>query len=190
MIKFRKKIKKVIPLKRKIPKKTAIFCVVLAAVLLVSGGVGGYLYWRSLPSQQFEFFPSFTAESPHPGGLLLDTLEVNRNEDGSGSLKYQLKNNWDADDPFALTLSYGDAGPWIDYYYQNEWYQVCPRADLETQNKTDSEYDLEPEEEMVFTIDFPEKALAVPGRYRLRVDNVGESEFLVMDDGKIAIQSR
>ncbi len=116
-------------MKRKASKKTAIFCVVLTAVLLVSGGVGRYLYWNSLPSQQFAFFPSFTAEPSRPGGLVLDVLEVNRNEDGSGSLKYQLKNNWDTDDPFAHTLSYGDAGPWIDYYYQNEWYQVYPRAD-------------------------------------------------------------
>ncbi|CCX36858.1 unknown [Clostridium sp. CAG:1013] len=177
-------------MKRKASKKTAIFCVVLTAVLLVSGGVGGYLYWNSLPSQQFAFFPSFTAEPSRPGGLVLDVLEVNRNEDGSGSLKYQLKNNWDTDDPFAHTLSYGDAGPWIDYYYQNEWYQVYPRADLEAQNGTGSDHHLEPEEEMVFTMDFSEKSLAVPGRYRLRVDNVGKSEFLVMDDGKIAIQSR
>ena len=177
-------------MKGKAANKTAIFCAALAAVLLVSGGVGGYLYWRSLPSQQFAYFPSFTAESPRPGGLLMDVLEIDRDKDGSGSLTYQLKNNWDTDDPFALTLAYGDAGPWIDYYYQNEWYQVYPPADQEAPDRTDADHLMEPEEKMVFTIDFPEKVLAVPGRYRLRVDNVGKGEFLVMDDGEIAIQSR
>lgn len=188
MIKFRKKIKKVIPLKRKIPKKTAIFCVVLAAVLLVSGGVGGYLYWRSLPSQQFEFFPPpRSAQEPDSGGLILTIVDIGRNRDGSGFVKYQMENPLDGDDPASDVLYYGACGPWIDYYYQGAFYQVYPRADQVFQLSVYTSNPVEPGKETVLTELLPEKALAVPGRYRLRVDNVGCAEFRVTGNGKIEI---
>ncbi|CCX36859.1 unknown [Clostridium sp. CAG:1013] len=172
-------------MKKKASKKTAIFCVLLA-LILVAGGMGGYFYWRSLPSQQFEFFPPpRPAEEPDSGGLILTIVDIGRNRDGSGFVEYEMENPLDGDDPSSDVMYYGDDGPWIDYYYQGDFYQVYPRADQDFELAPFPSNPVEPGKGIVLTELLSEKTLAVPGRYRLRVDQVGCVEFRVTGDGKI-----
>ena len=174
-------------LKRKVSKKAAIFCVLLA-LILVAGGVGGYLYWRSLPSQQFVFFPPpRPAEEPDSGGLVLTIVDIGRNRDGSGFVEYQLENPLDGDNPASDVMYYGADGPWIDYYYQGAFYQVYPRADEDFEGAAYVSNPVESGKKIVLTELLPKKALAVPGRYRLRVDQVGCVEFRMTGGGAIEI---
>lgn len=184
-------------------KKVAVL--VVGGILLVAaiGGVARFLHWNSLPPQQFAHWPSVTVDEdrsrtlvdevskpysstdPH-STISLTVDEVKKNKDGSGFLTYTLTNTADPNDPTYREESgkYGGSGPWLDYQYQGQYYQIYPRADSMTLYAP-SPNSLAPGETYTDTLLFEEKTLAATGFYRFEVQYVGEVSFLLMDDGEV-----
>lgn len=184
-------------------KKVAVL--VVGGILLVAaiGGVAWFLHWNSLPPQQFACWPPVTVDEdrsrtlvdevskpysstdPH-STISLTVDEVKKNKDGSGFLTYTLTNTADPNDPTYREESgkYGGSGPWLDYQYQGQYYQIYPRADSMTLYAP-SPNSLAPGETYTDTLLFEEKTLAATGFYRFEVQYVGEVSFLLMDDGEV-----
>lgn len=184
-------------------KKVAVLVVGGTLLVAVIGGIAWFLYWNSLPPQQFAHWPSVTVDEdrsrtlvdevskpysstdPH-STISLTVDEVKKNKDGSGFLTYTLTNTADPNDPTYREESgkYGGSGPWLDYQYQGQYYQIYPRADSMTLYAP-SPNSLAPGETYTDTLLFEEKTLAATGFYRFEVQYVGEVSFLLMDDGEV-----
>ena len=195
----------VIPMESKHIAKKKVAVLAVAGILLaaITGGLAWFLYWKSLPPQQFACWPPVTVQedrvrtlakeeskpvsSSDPFSTISLTVdEVKRNKDGSGFLTYTLTNTADPNDPAYREESgyYGGEGPWLDYRYHGQYYQIYPRTDHLTLYAP-SVNSLVPGETYTDTILFDEKTLAATGTYRFEVKYVGEVSFLLMDDGEV-----
>ena len=189
--------------KSMVKRKAAVLVVGGTLLVAVIGGIAWFLYWNSLPPQQFACWPPVTVDEdrsrtlvdevskpysstdPH-STISLTVDEVKTNKDGSGFLTYTLTNTADPNDPTYREESgkYGGSGPWLDYQYQGQYYQIYPRADSMTLYAP-SPNSLAPGEIYTDTLLFEEKTLAATGFYRFKVQYVGEVSFLLMDDGEV-----
>ena len=178
-----------------ISRKTKILTVIVAILLFLgAGGLCGYLYWRSLPPQQFDYWPNTDSSGSIPEGVSLYVDEIDRNQDGSGYIKYTLGNySWSDEYGEAEVAYYGPSDPWVEYQYYGKFgdtfYQVYPSLDSLTQLVAFSASALEPGEEIQLVEILPENTLPVSGVYRFCVERAGSVEFIVMDDGTIAIDN-
>ena len=186
-----------------VKRKAAVLVVGGTLLVAVIGGIAWFLHWNSLPPQQFACWPPVTVDEdrsrtlvdevskpysstdPH-STISLTVDEVKTNKDGSGFLTYTLTNTADPNDPEYQEESgkYGGSGPWLDYQYQGQYYQIYPRADSMTLYAP-SPNSLAPGETYTDTLLFEEKTLAATGFYRFEVQYVGEVSFLLMDDGEV-----
>ena len=179
-----------------VKRKAAVLVVGGTLLVAVIGGVAWFLHWNSLPPQQFAHWPSVTVDEdrsrtlvdevskpysstdPH-STISLTVDEVKKNKDGSGFLTYTLTNTADPNDPTYREESgkYGGSGPWLDYQYQGQYYQIYPRADSMTLYAP-SPNSLAPGETYTDTLLFEEKTLAATGFYRFEVTNYRKSSHL------------
>lgn len=186
-----------------VKRKAAVLVVGGTLLVAVIGGIAWFLYWNSLPPQQFACWPPVTVDEdrsrtlvdevskpysstdPH-STISLTVDEVKTNKDGSGFLTYTLTNTADPNDPEYQEESgyYGGEGPWLDYRYHGQYYQIYPRADSMTLYAPSVNM-LAPGETRTNTLLFEEKTLAATGFYRFEVQYVGEVSFLLMDDGEV-----
>ena len=189
--------------KSMVKRKAAVLVVGGTLLVAVIGGIAWFLYWNSLPPQQFACWPPVTVDEdrsrtlvdevskpysstdPH-STISLTVDEVKKNKDGSGFLTYTLTNTADPNDPEYQEESgyYGGEGPWLDYRYHGQYYQIYPRADSMTLYAPSVNM-LAPGETFTDTLLFEEKTLAATGFYRFEVQYVGEVSFLLMDDGEV-----
>ena len=151
-----------------------------AAVLSI-GIVAGYLWWNSQPAQQFARWSVSPSENPTPGGLWLTINTIGVDADGSGWIDYVLYNDGDEVDYWGSHEMYGDC--WVDYYYEGNWHEVYPNPSVVPMS-AGSLNPLEPGQQQQLVEDFPAKTLAMPGRYRFCVENVGYVEFALFENGR------
>lgn len=179
----------VAPVAVKISGKTKAIVAILAAVVLLSAcAIGGFLYWKSLPPQQFENWPQTYSSSVAHEGATLYVDEIGRNENGSGYIKYTLGNyQWDDEYGKAETVYYGPDDPWVEYEYDSDigksFYQIYPPVDRVESLVAFGAYSLEPGEEIQLVEILPENTLPISGVYRFCVEKAGSVTFVVMDDG-------
>ena len=99
-----------------VKRKAAVLVVGGTLLVAVIGGIAWFLYWNSLPPQQFACWPPVTVDEdrsrtlvdevskpysstdPH-STISLTVDEVKTNKDGSGFLTYTLTNTADPNDP-------------------------------------------------------------------------------------------
>ena len=99
-----------------VKRKAAVLVVGGTLLVAVIGGIAWFLYWNSLPPQQFACWPPVTVDEdrsrtlvdevskpysstdPH-STISLTVDEVKKNKDGSGFLTYTLTNTADPNDP-------------------------------------------------------------------------------------------
>ena len=179
----------VVPVAVQISGKTKAIMAILAAVVLLSVcGIGGFLYWNSLPPQQFENWPRTYSSSVALEGATLYVDEIGRNENGSGYIKYTL-GNYQRDDEYgkAETVYYGPDEPWVEYEYDSDigksFYQIYPPVDRVKTMDAKGASSLEPGEEIQLVEILPENTLPISGVYRFCVEKAGSVTFVVMDDG-------
>lgn len=151
-----------------------------AAVLSI-GIVAGYLWWNSQPAQQFARWSVAPSENPDPGSLWLTINTIGVDADGSGWIDYVLYNDGDEVDYWGSHEMYGDC--WVDYYYEGNWHEVYPNPSVVPMS-AGSLNPLEPGQQQQLVEDFPAKTLAMPGRYRFCVENVGYVEFALFENGR------
>lgn len=151
-----------------------------AAVLSI-GIVAGYLWWNSQPAQQFARWSVAPSENPAPGSLWLTINTIGVDADGSGWIDYVLYNDGDEVDYWGSHEMYGDC--WVDYYYEGNWHEVYPNPSVVPMS-AGSLNPLEPGQQQQLVEDFPAKTLAMPGRYRFCVENVGYVEFALFENGR------
>lgn len=151
-----------------------------AAVLSI-GIVAGYLWWNSQPAQQFARWSVAPSENPDPGSLWLTINTIGVDADGSGWIDYVLYNDGDEVDYWGSHEMYGDC--WVDYYYEGNWHEVFPNPSVVPMS-AGSLNSLEPGQQQQLVEDFPAKTLAMPGRYRFCVENVGYVEFALFENGR------
>lgn len=154
-----------------------------AAVLSI-GIVAGYLWWNSQPAQQFARWNVAPSENPDPGSLWLTINTIGVDADGSGWIDYVLYNDGDEVDYWGSHETYGDC--WVDYYYEGNWHEVYPNPSVVPMS-AGSLNPLEPGQQQQLVEDLPAKTLAMPGRYRFCVENVGYVEFAVFEDGDVLV---
>lgn len=182
--------------KSMVKRKAAVLVVGGILLVAVIGGIAWFLYWNSLPPQQFACWPPVTVDEdrsrtlvdevskpysstdPH-STISLTVDEVKTNKDGSGFLTYTLTNTADPNDPEYQEESgyYGGEGPWLDYRYHGQYYQIYPRADSMTLYAPSVNM-LAPGETFTDTLLFEEKTLAATGFYRFEVTNYRKSSHL------------
>lgn len=153
-----------------------------AAVLSI-GIAAGYLWWNSQPAQQFSYWHKTPSERPTQGGLcfVVDTITVNA--DGSGNISYILYNNGSEVDYWGAGRSGGIGDCWVDYCYEENWYQVSP-SPTSIPLGVFSLNSVEPGQLESSTESLPAGTLAMPGRYRFCVENVGYVEFALFENGR------
>lgn len=153
-----------------------------AAVLSI-GIAAGYLWWNSQPAQQFSYWHKTPSERPTQGGLcfVVDTITVNA--DGSGNISYILYNNGSEVDYWGAGRSGGIGDCWVDYCYEENWYQVSP-SPTSIPLGVFSLNSVEPSQLESSTESLPAGTLAMPGRYRFCVENVGYVEFALFENGR------
>ena len=153
-----------------------------AAVLSI-GIAAGYLWWNSQPAQQFSYWHKTPSERPTQGGLcfVVDTITVNA--DGSGNISYILYNNGTEVDYWGAGRSGGIGDCWVDYCYEENWYQVSP-SPTSIPLGVFSLNSVEPGQLKSSTESLPAGTLAMPGRYRFCVENVGYVEFALFENGR------
>lgn len=151
-----------------------------AAVLSI-GIVAGYLWWNSQPAQQFARWNVAPSENPDPGSLWLTINTIGVDADGSGWIDYVLYNDGDEVDYWGSHETYGDC--WVDYYYEGNWHEVYPNPSVVPMS-AGSLNPLEPGQQQQLVEDLPAKTLAMPGRYRFCVENVGYVEFALFENGR------
>lgn len=153
-----------------------------AAVLSI-GIAAGYLWWNSQPAQQFSYWHKTPSERPTQGGLcfVVDTITVNA--DGSGNISYILYNNGSEVDYWGAGRSGGIGDCWVDYCYEDNWYQVSP-SPTSIPLGVFSLNSVEPSQLESSTDSLPAGTLAMPGRYRFCVENVGYVEFALFENGR------
>lgn len=153
-----------------------------AAVLSI-GIAAGYLWWNSQPAQQFSYWHKTPSERPTQGGLcfVVDTITVNA--DGSGNISYILYNNGTEVDYWGAGRSGGIGDCWVDYCYEENWYQVSP-SPTSIPLGVFSLNSVEPGQLESSTESLPAGTLAMPGRYRFCVENVGYVEFALFENGR------
>lgn len=153
-----------------------------AAVLSI-GIAAGYLWWNSQPAQQFSYWHKTPSERPTQGGLcfVVDTITVNA--DGSGNISYILYNNGSEVDYWGAGRSGGIGDCWVDYCYEDNWYQVSP-SPTSIPLGVFSLNSVEPSQLESSTESLPAGTLAMPGRYRFCVENVGYVEFALFENGR------
>lgn len=151
-----------------------------AAVLSI-GIVAGYLWWNSQPAQQFARWSVAPSENPDPGSLWLTINTIGVDADGSGWIDYVLYNDGDEVDYWGSHEMYGDC--WVDYYYEGNWHEVYPNPSVVPMS-AGSLNPLEPGQQQQLVEDLPAKTLAMPGRYRFCVENVGYVEFALFENGR------
>lgn len=153
-----------------------------AAVLSI-GIAAGYLWWNSQPAQQFSYWHKTPSERPTQGGLcfVVDTITVNA--DGSGNISYILYNNGTEVDYWGAGRSGGIGDCWVDYCYEDNWYQVSP-SPTSIPLGVFSLNSVEPGQLESSTESLPAGTLAMPGRYRFCVENVGYVEFALFENGR------
>ena len=83
-------------------KRKGLFVVLVLLLLLGVGALCGYMYWASLPPQQFAYWPEEESTGAVREGVSLCIDEAGRNQDGSGYIKYTLAN-------FSWSDEYGEA---------------------------------------------------------------------------------
>ena len=118
---------------------------------------------------------------PHPGSLWLTINTIGVDADGSGNIDYVLYNDGDEVDYWGSHEMYGDC--WVDYYYEGNWHEVYPNPSVVPMS-AGSLNPLEPGQQQQLVEDFPAKTLAMPGRYRFCVENVGYVEFALFENGR------
>lgn len=174
-----------------LPRKRKGLLIVLVLLLLLGvGALCGYMYWASLPPQQFAYWPEEESTGAVREGVSLCIDEAGRNQDGSGYIKYILANfSWSDEYGEAEVAYYGPADPWIEYQYEGEFgdsfYQVYPRADSLTQLIVSSASPLEPGEKIQLVEILPKDTLPVAGVYRFCVERAGTVDFVVMNNGDV-----
>ena len=154
---------------------------VVAALLL---GLVAFLWWWNLPAQQFSYWHKTPSERPTQGGLcfVVDTITVNA--DGSGNISYILYNN----------------GTEVDYWgsrpFGRNWRLLgglLLRGQLVSGQSQPPTYiplgvfslnSVEPSQLESSTEALPAGTLAMPGRYRFCVENVGYVEFALFENGR------
>lgn len=153
---------------------------VVAALLL---GLVAFLWWWNLPAQQFSYWHKTPSERPTQGGLcfVVDTITVNA--DGSGNISYILYNNGSEVDYWGAGRSGGIGDCWVDYCYEENWYQVSP-SPTSIPLGVFSLNSVEPGQLESSTESLPDGTLAMPGRYRFCVENVGYVEFALFENGR------
>ena len=151
-----------------------------AAVLSI-GIVAGYLWWNSQPAQQFARWSVAPSENPDPGSLWLTINTIGVDAHGSGWIDYVLYNDGDEVDYWGSHEMYGDC--WVDYYYEGNWHEVYPNPSVVPMS-AGSLNSLEPGQQQQLVEDLPAKTLAMPGRYRFCVENVGYVEFALFENGR------
>lgn len=153
---------------------------VVAALLL---GLVAFLWWWNLPAQQFSYWHKTPSERPTQGGLcfVVDTITVNA--DGSGNISYILYNNGSEVDYWGAGRSGGIGDCWVDYCYEENWYQVSP-SPTSIPLGVFSLNSVEPGQLKSSTESLPAGTLAMPGRYRFCVENVGYVEFALFENGR------
>lgn len=168
---------------QKPPRRKKVMAALLlgwAAVLSI-GIVAGYLWWNSQPAQQFARWSVAPSENPDPGSLWLTINTIGVDADGSGWIDYVLYNDGDEVDYWGSHEMYGDC--WVDYYYEGNWHEVYPNPSVVPMS-AGSLNPLEPGQQQQLVEDFPAKTLAMPGRYRFCVENVGYVEFALFENGR------
>lgn len=168
---------------QKPPRRKKVMAALLlgwAAVLSI-GIVAGYLWWNSQPAQQFARWSVSPSENPTPGGLWLTINTIGVDADGSGWIDYVLYNDGDEVDYWGSHEMYGDC--WVDYYYEGNWHEVYPNPSVVPMS-AGSLNPLEPGQQQQLVEDLPAKTLAMPGRYRFCVENVGYVEFALFENGR------
>lgn len=170
---------------QKPPRRKKVMAALLlgwAAVLSI-GIVAGYLWWNSQPAQQFSYWHKTPSERPTQGGLcfVVDTITVNA--DGSGNISYILYNNGSEVDYWGAGRSGGIGDCWVDYCYEDNWYQVSP-SPTSIPLGVFSLNSVEPSQLESSTESLPAGTLAMPGRYRFCVENVGYVEFALFENGR------
>ncbi len=168
---------------QKPPRRKKVMAALLlgwAAVLSI-GIVAGYLWWNSQPAQQFTRWSVAPSENPDPGSLWLAINTIGVDADGSGWIDYVLYNDGDKVDYWGSHEMYGDC--WIDYYYGGNWHEVYPNPSVVPMS-AGSLNPLEPGQQQQLVEDLPTKTLAMPGRYRFCVENVGYVEFALFENGR------
>ena len=143
----------------------------------------GYLWWNSQPAQQFSYWHKTPSERPTQGGLcfVVDTITVNA--DGSGNISYILYNNGSEVDYWGAGRSGGIGDCWVDYCYEDNWYQVSP-SPTSIPLGVFSLNSVEPSQLETSPEPLPAGTLAMPGRYRFCVENVGYVEFALFENGR------
>lgn len=168
---------------QKPPRRKKVMAALLlgwAAVLSI-GIVAGYLWWNSQPAQQFARWSVAPSENPDPGSLWLTINTIGVDADGSGWIDYVLYNDGDEVDYWGSHEMYGDC--WVDYYYEGNWHEVYPNPSVVPMS-AGSLNPLEPGQQQQLVEDFPAKTLAMSGRYRFCVENVGYVEFALFENGR------
>ena len=69
-------------------KRKGLLIVLVLLLLLGVGALCGYMYWASLPPQQFAYWPEEESTGAVREGVSLCIDEAGRNQDGSGYIKY------------------------------------------------------------------------------------------------------
>ena len=67
-------------------KRKGLLIVLVLLLLLGVGALCGYMYWASLPPQQFAYWPEEESTGAVREGVSLCIDEAGRNQDGSGDL--------------------------------------------------------------------------------------------------------
>lgn len=136
-----------------------------------------------MPAQQFSYWHKTPSERPTQGGLcfVVDTITVNA--DGSGNISYILYNNGSEVDYWGAGRSGGIGDCWVDYCYEENWYQVSPSPTYIPLGVF-SLNSVEPGQLESSTESLPAGTLAMPGRYRFCVENVGYVEFALFENGR------